>query len=206
VALSVGKYTSAPGFFTGAAAIVASNYFLIQFRGEIDVVVASIYFTLVCATDTLKNKIPNILNAGLILAGVCFNGWQNGLSGVFTSVTGLVLGIGLLLLFYLMGGVGAGDVKALGAVGALVGPTDLLHIFVYMGFFGGGLAILHYLFYSDVKSKLKQAWVSVQASVLTRDPAAIRLSHKSEKTSLRFPYATAIAFGYYAFLVWGEVI
>ena len=200
------KYSFSPGSCAGVLAVLTSSFFLVLYRSEIDVVIASIFFTLCCATDTIKGKIPNLLNAGLIVAGICFNGWHGGIDGILSSLGGLTLGICLLLLFYLMGGVGAGDVKALGAVGALVGPSTLLHVFVYMGFFGGTLAVLHYLYFSDIKSKARKVWVSAQAFILTRDPTAIKSSTNSKGDSLRFPYATAIAFGYYAFLMWGEVL
>ncbi|MBW2186737.1 MAG: prepilin peptidase [Deltaproteobacteria bacterium] len=47
-----------------------------------------------------------------------------GFSGFTTSVAGLVTGLLLLIIPYLMGGMGAGDVKALAALGALLGPSN----------------------------------------------------------------------------------
>jgi prepilin peptidase CpaA len=72
-----------------------------------------------------------------------------------------------------------------------------------MAFFGGAMAVLHYLFEHNVKEKASEWLVSVKASVLTMDPSMIKPA-KSE--SLRFPYAAAIAFGYYTYLTLGGVL
>jgi prepilin peptidase CpaA len=165
-------------------------------------VIASIYFIFACAFDTIKAKIPNILNAGLAIAGPAFFFHTAGWTGLLTSLAGLVLGLGLLLLPWLMGGMGAGDVKALGALGALLGPRPLLHVFIYMGLIGGIMAILHYLFERNLKEKAAEWLHTIKATVLTNDPNMI-VPSKTE--TLRFPYAAAIAFGYYTYLSFGGV-
>jgi len=111
--------------------------------------------------------------------------------------------VGLLLLPYMLGGFGAGDVKALGALGALTGPVPLLHVFVYMALFGGGMAILHYLFSKNLKSKIQAGWICVKASALCGDIKSLKPDNTEP---LRFPYAAAIAFGYYTYIVWGELV
>lgn len=192
-----------PGRLSGFGAAALSLYFLFEYRAEASIAVASIYFLIACITDTLKTKIPNVLNLVLGCTGLVINGTQSGWSGIVSSLLGLVLGIGLLLLPYAMGGFGAGDVKALGALGALTGPSDLLHIFIYMAFYGGGMAVLHYLFNQNLKMKIHEGWSSVKASALSRDISQLK-PDKGEP--LRFPYAAAIAFGYYSYITWGGII
>lgn len=192
-----------PRYLTGAAAAALALCFLIWQRADTAVAVASIYFLLACAMDTLHSRIPNILNAALTLAGLIINTTAGGWSGLLFSASGLALGIGLLLLPWLMGGFGAGDVKALGALGALVGPKPLLQVFVYMAFYGGAMAVLHYLCNRDLKQKAIEWWGSIKACALSRDPAQLR---PERQEPLRFPYAAAIAFGYYTWLVHGGVL
>jgi prepilin peptidase CpaA len=188
---------------TGTVAMVLSLYFLVTQRAELTIAVASIYFSLVCATDTLYARIPNLLNAGLALFAVVYHSSISGWDGTLFSLSGLALGLGLLLLPYLMGGFGAGDVKALAALGALLGPQAILHVFVYMAFFGGGIALLHYVFHYNLKQKIREGWESVLASALSRDMGNLK---SSQKESLRFPYAAAIAFGYYSYITWGGIL
>ena len=192
-----------PRHLTGAGAMALSLYFLIDQRADLSVVVASTYFFLACATDTLQARIPNLLNLALAIVGITIHLVMSGGSGLLYSLAGLALGIGLLLLPYLMGGFGAGDVKALGALGALIGPEPLLHVFVYMAFCGGAMALLHYIFNTSLKQKTREWLVSVKASALTRDP---RLLKPGKTEPLRFPYAAAIAFGYYSYLTWGGIL
>ena len=200
-----GSVEITPSHISGLIAVIISISFLIIQRDDLSIVAASIYFTLACTTDTFKSKVPNLLNACLIFAGVTINTMTLGTHGLFLSISGLALGIVLLLLPYIMGGMGAGDVKALGALGALIGPYNLLHVFVYMAFFGGGLALLHYLYHqTDIKKNLREGWHSVCASALTKEVEYIMPS--SRKNTLRFPYAVAIALGYYSFIYWGAIL
>jgi prepilin peptidase CpaA len=205
--LGRGKFEITPSHITGLIAVVVSIYFLVTQRTNLPIVAASIYFILACTTDTLKYKIPNILNACLLLAGIVMHTVNLGVSGLLFSLYGLGVGLLLLILPYLMGGLGAGDVKALGALGALVGPSDLLHVFIYMGLYGGVLALLHYCYSANIKNTLREAWSSVCASALTRDIDYISPKMPGvRKASLRFPYSSAIALGYYSFICWGGLL
>jgi len=197
-----------PSHITGLAAIVISAIFLVLHRGDLSIVAASVYFILACSTDTLKAKIPNVLNLSLLIAGLVLNTLDSGLHGLLMGFAGAGLGVALLLLPYLMGGMGAGDVKALGALGALIGPGALLHVFVYMGLYGGAFALLHYLFYSDIRATIRNAWQSICAFTLTQKAEYILPDHSDpdRKNIMRFPYSSAIALGYYSFLYWGGVL
>jgi len=196
-------YKSLPRYFAGAGGILLSLFFLISQRGEPVVAIASIYFLLVCATDTFKSRIPNVLNIFLAATGISYNTFTVGGIGFFLSLIGLFSGILLLLLPYLMGGFGAGDVKALGALGSLIGPKPILNVFVYMAFCGGAMALLHYLFNSNLKQKAREWLTNFKASALTGDP---RLLKPVKTETLRFPYAAAIAFGFYIYLIRGDVL
>ncbi len=192
---------------TGLIAVTISIYYLISERETLSIVAASVYFVLACTTDTFKSKIPNLLNGGLIIAAFALSTASMGLPGFLLSLSGLGLGFGLLLLPYLMGGMGAGDVKALAALGALIGPYDLLHVFVYTGLYGGVIALLHFGFQTDIKERLRKGWLAFRLLIITKDIHSLGASKTSPKTpSIRFPYATAIAFGYYSFILWGGVL
>lgn len=151
----------------------------------------------------MKAKIPNVLNASLAIAGLALFFYVDGWPGLLSGLAGLALGLSLLMIPWFMGGMGAGDVKALGALGALLGPRPLIHVFVYMGLIGGIMAILHYLLERNIKEKANEWSESIKATILTQDPTLI-VPTKTE--SLRFPYAAAIAFGYYTYLTFGEVL
>lgn len=198
---------NALNYLLAGIAVSGSLYILALHSDDPAIVAASIFLALICLTDSLYGKIPNLCNAGLALFGFGLHSFVSGLEGLLFALAGLGLGFGLLLLPYLMGGFGAGDVKALAALGAVTGPVVLLHVFVYMAFWGGGLALLHNLCARDLGRKLAEGVASVQATVLTRDPRQIRSDPDDERRRLvRFPYAVAIALGYDTFILRGGVL
>ena len=201
------RFKITPSHITGLIAVAISAYFLITKRADLSIVAASIYFMLACTTDTLKCKIPNLLNACLLVVGIVLYTSNLGVPGLLLSLYGLGLGLALLLLPYLTGGIGAGDVKALGALGALIGPYDLIQVFIYMGLYGGVLALLHYCYNTNIKNTIREAWLSVCAAALTRDVEyALPKKPEARRTSMRFPYSAAIALGYYSFVYWGGLL
>ena len=87
--------------------------------------------------DLRTRKIPNYLTFGAALAGLAYNLAVSGWGGLGDGLLGLLLGLAFLILPYLMGGMGAGDVKALAALGAWLGPAGTLYLFCYMAIAGG---------------------------------------------------------------------
>ena len=66
--------------------------------------------------------------------------------GLSISIAGLVIGMALLYLPYAAGGMGAGDVKFLGAIGAIKGPWFVFITFLATAIIGGIMAIFRIAF------------------------------------------------------------
>src|SRR5947209_11249935 len=79
-------------------------------------------------TDLRSRRIPNWLTLSAAVIGLGLNLALGGAAGGLTAVLGLGLGLAMLLPFYLLRAVGAGDVKLLAALGALLGPTALVWV------------------------------------------------------------------------------
>lgn len=99
--------------------------------------------------DIRYRRIPNWLTAGGVLAGIALNTflWMDqvadkGWAGLFFSLKGLALGFGIYFVLYLLRAMGAGDVKLMAAVGAMVGAQDWFGIFVITAIIGGVMALL----------------------------------------------------------------
>ena len=80
--------------------------------------------------DWRWHRIPNWLVVLTIIASVSWHATINGLGGVWASVAGLLLGIAVLFPLFLLRGMGAGDVKFFGALGAAVTYPQLFIILV----------------------------------------------------------------------------
>jgi len=92
--------------------------------------------------DLTSRKIPNLLTLPFIAIGLLYHLWTGGWEGLFFSLVGLAVGLGLLLLPFATGGIGGGDVKYLGAVGALQGAGFTLATLIIGAGLGGICALV----------------------------------------------------------------
>jgi len=67
--------------------------------------------------------------------------YVNGLNGFMHSAGGLLLGLAFLLPLYAVGGMGAGDVKLMGAVGSILGLQGVFIAFLFSAIAGGAYAL-----------------------------------------------------------------
>jgi prepilin peptidase CpaA len=104
-------------------------------------VIALAVGVIACITDIRTRRIPNVLTFGAAVAAVLFHGIEAGVPGLQSSVTGWVVGTALFLPFFLVGGMGGGDVKLLAALGAWLGPRDALWLAIYASLAGGVMAV-----------------------------------------------------------------
>ena len=145
--------------------------------------------------DVRTRRIPNYLTLGAALAGLGFQFGTHGWAGVGQGFLGLCVGFSLMIGFYLKGGMGAGDVKALAALGAWLGPLSTLSLFIYMGLMGIPLICFFLWRRGELKTKTRQFWTFLVNLVLLRssspDPALSSPTSKSEG----LPYAVALAMG-----------
>lgn len=135
-------------------------------------------------SDLTTRKIPNWITVSGAVLGVALQTWFGGLHGAWMSVTGAVLGIGIFIGLFIAGGMGAGDVKLFGAVGALIGPQALLLVFVVTGILGGISAIGLAVF----RGRLRE--------ILDRTGQLLSGLHQEKSAdALRLPYGVVIAVG-----------
>jgi prepilin peptidase CpaA len=95
-----------------------------------------------CGWDVRTRRIPQAITLGGALAAFAFHAVVGGWSGAALSVSGWALGLAIFFVPFALGGLGAGDVKLLGALGAWVGPGDVIWLALYAGVAGGVLAVV----------------------------------------------------------------
>jgi prepilin peptidase CpaA len=108
--------------------------------------------------DLRTYRIPNYLTLGAALAGLVYQGVFHGMSGVGNGCLGLALGFFLLFPVYILGGMGAGDVKALAALGTWLGPSLTLMLFCYMAIAGGLMALGVLIYKRLLWAKIRLYW------------------------------------------------
>jgi prepilin peptidase CpaA len=151
--------------------------------------------------DLKARRLPNYLTLGTALAGLAVQFAGYGWPGLVAGLKGLGLGFGLLILPYCLGGMGAGDVKALAALGAWLGPTQTFVLFVYMTLAGGLMAIGVLLWQGLLWACLKRCWVQLGHS------QSYGVAPVAEATpapgNLTIPYGVAMALGMVAMVIRG---
>jgi prepilin peptidase CpaA len=143
--------------------------------------------------DLRTKRIPNFLTLGTALAGLGFQlgygGWAGGLNGLL----GLALGIALLILPYGLGGVGAGDVKALAALGAWMNPVQTMHLFFYMAMAGGVMALGMLWWKGQMLATLYHCRDWLLSRILLSSHG-LQAPTQSDK-GIKLPYGPALALG-----------
>jgi prepilin peptidase CpaA len=150
-----------------------------------------IVLTICFITDVRERKIYNKILLPALLLSLLWNIGTTGLQGLGSSLLGMTAGFLLLLIPYLMKGMGAGDVKLLAVIGAMKGINFVLMTAVYMAIIGGIIAVL-LVGWRLIRSK--QFITLFYRSSLMKYGMKLSLirSHSSKEA---MPYGVAIAFG-----------
>jgi prepilin peptidase CpaA len=127
--------------------------------------------------DLWHRKVSNAIALGAFASGLVVQARFGGLAGFWDALLGSVIGFAVFLIFFLMGGMGGGDVKLMAGFGAILG-SKLIVVAALMTAIVGGLMALVYL----IVKKLRRGAAPAGAAALPLRKEAI-------------PYAPAITLG-----------
>jgi len=135
--------------------------------------------------DLARRHIANWIPAAALAGGFGWQIGQSGWQGVLTALAGTVVGFAVFLIFYLLGGMGGGDVKLMAGFGALLGAGRLLEAALWTAGIGGIIALV------------ALGWKALRRS--SRAPGTLSAEEREREASI--PYAPAIALGVWLSLV-----
>ena len=91
--------------------------------------------------DLRRRQIANWIPCSAFAAGVVLQSVRHGLHGTGAALLGMLVGASVFLIFYLLGGMGGGDVKLMAGFGALLGAKQLLRAALWTAGCGGLMAL-----------------------------------------------------------------
>jgi len=146
--------------------------------------------------DFRFRRIPNWLSLSGLILGFGLNA-----HGTLAAGEGMLLATAVYLPLYLLRGMGAGDVKLMAAIGALVGPANWFVIFAATALVGGAAGTIFACF----KKRFSETCLNL--CFLLKDLVQLRAPHRTNpqldfrnSDSLRMPHGVLIALGSVAFL------
>lgn len=162
-------------------------------------VLLCVVLIVVAVEDMCKHRIRNAYTFSMVAVGLAFHALSGGPDGLAFSLKGLGLGIVFLIFPYLLGIMGAGDVKLMGAVGSILGARGVFAAFLLTCVAGGVLAVIVMVLNSKhTMKRLRAAWTAVRGLSAEGRPSGEDTGADLKKPGL--PYGVAIAAGTIAFM------
>lgn len=156
------------------------------------IIIISVY------TDLKSRRILNIVTLPAIIIGILLNTITGGIDGLLFSGKGFLLGLGIFIIPFLRGGMGAGDVKLMAAIGALKGASFVFHAFIYTAIIGGVISLILLIRKMGVKQMIFHMFFTF--GIMKGNAGTI--THPKNK-DMTFPYGIAIALGTLCAYIWG---
>lgn len=163
-------------------------------------------------SDIRTRRIPNAVVLAGILSGFLLhsllpegNGflskWPGGL-GLLDSLQGLAIGAGALFPIYFLRAMGAGDVKLMAAVGAILGPDDIIPAVIGTCLAGGIVSLLVALAGGSAGQLFRNVFYMLHVTLL-KFALPGRPSIEPPLQSVgSAPYAVAVALGTFSGMLW----
>ena len=163
--------------------------------GSLEIAVSTGALGLACWAGWLDwrwRRIPNWLTAPALLVGLMVNTLGSGWPGAKASLEGVGLALGVLLPFVLARGLGAGDWKLMGSLGAFLGPQRTVVVLLGTVLISGLMALVELVRKRRVKETLTNLWILIVAYSTFRISSAEDLTLDNPEL-LKVPFGVAAA-------------
>ena len=163
------------------------------------------------AVDFYRFQVPNAITFPLLLTGLAFHTVVGGWAGLQMSLLGAAVGFGALFLLYLIGGMGAGDVKLLSGIGAWLGAVMALQIVLFAALAGGVYAVVLMVWHAKGRETLARMQVIFFQLVtvgryFSEDDSVQAMVRSEEGRKRAVPFGTMLAVGVVIVFVFGGAI
>jgi prepilin peptidase CpaA len=164
-------------------------------------------FILVSATtagyfDLRSRRIPNWLVGATIALSLIWHTAVGGLAGLWMSALGLLIGIAVLFPLFLLRGMGAGDVKFFGALGAAVTYRHVFTVLMISALIAGGMALFRVVLARALVATLANI-VSIINRLVHGRLSPHPLANLANEKALAIPFGVSLAAAAWIFVLMG---
>ena len=171
--------------------------------------VVTIFVIVAAYIDGKYLKVPNKITFPMIFAGWIYSAISYGISGegwiygLGWSLAGTAVGLATLLPAYAIGGMGAGDVKMMAAIGAWVHVAITFYAFCIGTVVGAIMAVIMILMSGEAKKHWNQFFFIANEIATIRDPETLAGIAAERKSSMKLlPYGIPLAIGTVLYFGW----
>ncbi len=174
----------------------------------------SLFCVVAAYIDGKELRVPNKLTFPMIIAGWVWSAVSYGFAGegwymgLMWSLAGTAVGLLTLLPAMAIGGMGAGDVKMMAAIGAWVHSTITIYAFCISTIVGALLAVAMILWSGSIRKHYHQFWLIFNEIITIKNPEKLAAIAAERKPSMHLlPYGIPLAIGTILYFAWnGKLI
>lgn len=172
---------------------------------SVTLIVLAAVLVVAAVCDLTRGKVFNWLTYPAIVVGLALGAAQGAAGeggdvweGLLDHVLGFGFGFGILFIPYLLGGMGGGDVKLMGVVGAFLGlkSAGALHAVFYSFLVAATIGVILMIWRGKTRRVLRSLWLAIRILPLPR----AGLNDAVPADTLRVPFGFAVCVGTLWFL------
>ncbi len=171
---------------------------------DVPIAIALTAALIAAITDVWKFKVYNLLTLPLLAAGLLYHAMWADLA---SSLLGVLFGFGALIALHVIGGMGAGDVKLMAALGAWLGMPLTFHVFIASSLAAGVYAAILMV----VTGKVGETFLNLQVlwmrlvcigRYLGADDRVEKEVRRADRRRRIIPFAAMVLVGIVSTLLW----
>jgi prepilin peptidase CpaA len=173
---------------------------------SVPLIVTTMTIFVAAILDCWKFRVHNLVTLPFLASGLIYHAYLD--SGTLAgSLAGMLFGFATLFVFFLAGGMGAGDVKLMAGVGAWLGMPLTFHVFVAASLACGIYALVLMIAYGQLRQtlgKFKILWLRMVALgryLGSEDHLEVETNRPDYRRRL-IPFAAMMAIGITCVVIW----
>jgi prepilin peptidase CpaA len=174
---------------------------------SVPLIVATITIFVAAVLDCWKFRVHNLITLPFLASGLIYHACANSGAELAGSLAGMLFGFGTLFVFFLAGGMGAGDVKLMAGAGAWLGMPLTFQVFIAASLACGVYALVLMIAYGQLQQtlgKFKILWLRMVALgryLGSEDHLEVETNRPDYRRRL-IPFAAMMAVGITCVVIW----